>query len=98
MDLQSEISKENFILNFSSIFYVKFHNDIGPDSLASYKEFIEVQKSIDFSNQGIKFTYQFSPLTWHFYAFKINQAFFFVLQERGAQQAAKFISHVFANQ
>jgi len=34
---------------------------------------IDVMKAIDFNQQGVKLTYQFSPLSWHFYAFKIHQ-------------------------
>jgi hypothetical protein len=39
----------------------------------------EVMKSIDFAQQGIKLTYQFTPLSWHFYAFKIHQGNTFIL-------------------
>jgi hypothetical protein len=46
---------------------------LGPDTQASYNTLIEVRKSVDFAQQGIRLTYQFSPLSWHFYAFKINQ-------------------------
>ena len=66
---------------------------------------IQVMKTIDFAQQGIKLTYQFNPLSWHFYSFKIQQgkyflilAFFFVLENAGPTQAEKFISYVFANQ
>lgn len=63
-------------------------------------------KTIDFSKQGIKLTYQFNPLTWHFYSFKIHQgkplficiAFFFILENAGPLQAEKYISYVFAHQ
>lgn len=34
---------------------------------------IEVQKSVDFAQQGIKLTYQFIPLSFHFYSFKAQQ-------------------------
>lgn len=32
-----------------------------------------VMKTIDFNQQGIKLTYQYNPLSWHFYSFKIHQ-------------------------
>lgn len=51
-------------------------------------------------------TYQFNPLTWHFYAFKITQgikkfnnlAFFYVLKVSGPQTAENLMSYIFANQ
>lgn len=63
-------------------------------------------KTIDFSKNGIKLTYNFNPLTWHFYSFKLHQgkiifyfiAFFFILEKAGPIQAEKYISYVFANQ
>lgn len=33
-------------------------------------------KTIDFAQQGIRLTYQFNPLTWHFYSFKIQQGMY----------------------
>jgi hypothetical protein len=68
---------------------------------------IEVMKTVDFAKQGIKLTYQFNPLTWHFYSFKVHQgkkmyllflAFFYILETAGPLQAEKYISYVFANQ
>ena len=55
-------------------------------------------KSVDLSKQGVKLTYQFSPLTWHFYAFKVNQAFFYVLENKGSTAAQRVIELFFANQ
>lgn len=52
----------------------------GPDSLASYNTMVEVMKTIDFSQKGIKLTYQYNPLTWHFYAYKIHQGNKFFIQ------------------
>lgn len=53
---------------------------LGPDTKASYNTLIEVMKTVDFYQQGIRLTYQFNPLTWHFYSFKIHQGKSFLIQ------------------
>lgn len=41
---------------------------------------IKVMDQIDFYEQGIRLTYQFSPLSWHFFSVKINQGNFLLTQ------------------
>ncbi len=74
MVLVSEIQK-NMTFQFNSFwtFYVRFDTIKGPDSRDSYNEWKTVMKTIDLYNQKIKLTYQFNPLSFHFYAYKANQ-------------------------
>ena len=60
------------------IYSVNYLNisSIGPDSKDSYNEWIKVRRTIDLTQQKIKLTYQFNPLTWHYYSFKINQGIY----------------------
>lgn len=69
-----------------------------PDSKASYLTLKDVFKTIDLAQQSIKFTYQFIPLQFHFYAFKITQGFFSVLKLGGQNAATRYIDYVFTNQ
>lgn len=50
-----------------------FYDLLCPDSAASNNVFRDVWKSVIPSKQGIKFTYVFYPLPYHFYAFKVHQ-------------------------
>jgi hypothetical protein len=53
---------------------------LGPDSRASYFNLTDVRKAIDFNQQSIRLTYQFIPLSFHFYAFKIHQGMLVIKQ------------------
>ena len=58
---------------FSLIFNVGFMLSEGPDSKASYNTLMNVVKTIDLQANRIKLTFNFNPLSWHYYSFKLHQ-------------------------
>lgn len=67
-----------FICNSSLISYVQCFLIQGDDTKNSYQALIKVMNEVDFYKHGIKLTYQFSPLSWHFNSYKINQGIFYI--------------------
>lgn len=47
--------------------------DAGPDSQASNNVLRDVFKTIILAKSGIRFSYTFFPLPYHFYSFKVQQ-------------------------
>lgn len=46
---------------------------------------------------GIKYTYQFNPLPYHFFAVKVTQGFYYILYEYGETIARDYMDYIFDN-
>ena len=89
-------------LNFMLTFYVGYLTNVGIDSQNSYFALKELLKS---QNYKFEFTFQFSPLSWHVWSFKIQQGiksvisgFFYVWQNAGKEAAMDYIDYYLTNQ
>ena len=60
------------------------YSEVGPVSKESYLALQSVMKEIDFVDLGVRLTYQFSPLPFHLYSFKIHQAFVYFMNHSTA--------------
>lgn len=72
-----------FTYNLSLISNVHQYNNLGPDSKDQHEIWNSVRKTMGLYENHIKFTYQYNPLPYHFFAIKIHQGFFYILEHAG---------------
>ena len=80
-----------FIFNSLSTFFVSHFFILGDDSKRSYQELALVMNEVDFYKHGIKLTYQFSPLSWHFHSYKIHQGTFCFIKKLFSLYCKKWV-------